>query len=64
MAQDVFSFAVRIDPEDREACFQEIERILLKYGDQPHTRARRDAELQRCVEVLGQCVQFEPIQSA
>jgi hypothetical protein len=56
----VIRFRMEWDPEDRAAFERDAERIILKYGDQPHTRQRRDEELERAAQLfvsLGSFVQ-------
>lgn len=59
MARQILRLVARIDPEDRAGFERDVEAIMHKYGDQPHTRARRDAELQQACETLGRCVQVK-----
>ena len=48
---------VTVDGKERDAFRADIARIIDKYGDQPHLRKRRDAELKRAIELLvHECV--------
>ncbi len=62
MAQVIGALRIAFDPAEQRAFRSDIDRIVAKYGDQPHLRARRDAEIKRAIAIFAEhCIRVEVV---
>ena len=62
MAQVIAALRLEFDPADQKAFRADLDRIVRQYGDQPHLRKARDAEIKRAIAVFANhCIRVEVV---
>lgn len=62
MAQMIAALRIAFDPADQQAFRADLDRIIGQYGDQPHLRKTRDAEIKRAIAVFAEnCIRVQVV---